>query len=227
VVRIFSVLAVLAWLSLVLNFFLGLWIGDFNAVAQTYRDSLQKERSISADKSASAEVKDAAKEELGRAGEALKTPRKRMTLHFYLGVASSLLVVLVSSITVTYFIGTSRWCKEVAENYDLKPELQFRSTALKRRTFPWAVAGMLAIVGLVVLGGLSDPSIPLNQSHPGRSALMVQWHYFAAMAILAFIALTFVVQALRMAENHDAIQAILAEVRRIRLEKGLPVSEEA
>jgi hypothetical protein len=226
VVRIFSVLATLAWLSLVLNFFLGLWIGDFNAAAQTYRDSYQKQRSVVADKSNSEEVKDAANKELGRAGEALKIPRQRMTLHFYVGVASSLLVVLVNSVTVTYFVGTSKWCKEVGETYDLNPELPARSTLIKRRTFPWSVMGMLAIVVLVLLGGLSDPSIPLNQSHPGRSPQMVQWHYLAAMGTLAFMALTFAVQAMRIYENSQAIGAILAEVRRIRLAKGLPVGED-
>lgn len=54
---------------------------------------------------------------------------------------------------------------------------------------------------------------------------MVNWHYLAAMAALAFIALTFTVQALRMSENYQAIQDILAEVHRIRVAKGLPVKE--
>jgi hypothetical protein len=161
------------------------------------------------------------------ASAAYRAPRQRMTLHFYLGVASSFLVILVHCVTVTYFIGTSRWCKEVAETYDLPAELQSRSTLIKRRAFPWAFAGILAMVGLAALGSLSDPSIPLNQSHPGRSADMVHWHYLAAMGILAFTALSFAMQALKIGENYEAIQAILAEVQRIRLEKGLPVSEAA
>ncbi len=226
VARIFIVLACLAWLSLGANFLVGLGIGDFNAAAQSYRDAYQKQRTVEFDKGLTAEQKQTSRDELGRAGELLRVPRQRMTLHFYLGVASSLLVILVNSVSVTYFIGTSRWCKEVAETYDLPPELQARSTLLKRRTFPWALGGMLAIVVLVLLGGLSDPSIPLNQIQPGRSALMVQWHYLAAMTTLAFIALMFSVQALRMIENNQAIEAILTEVRRIRLAKGLPVSED-
>ena len=226
-VRIFIVLAVLAWLSLVANFAAGLWIGDFNAAAQTYRDAYEQNRDARLDKILTDEQKQSASENMNRAGEALRGPRQRMTLHFYLGVAACILVILVNCVTATYFIGTSRWCKEVGETYDLKPELQMRSTILKRRTFPWAFAGMLAMVGLALLGGLSDPSIPLNQSHPGRSATMVQWHYIAAMAALAFIALTFTIQALRMSENFAAIQEILAEVHRIRVAKGLPVKEEA
>lgn len=226
-VRIFSGLAVLAWFALVVNFFLGLWIGDFNASAQQYRDAYQKNREVELNRKASAAERETSRAELNAANEAIRQPRQRMTLHFYVGVASSLLVVLVNSVTVTYFVGTSKWCKEVGETYDLKPELPARSTIIKRRTFPWAVAGMLAIVGLVVLGGLSDPSIPMNQAHPGRSGQMVQWHYLAAMGVLAFIALTFSVQAMRIYENSQVIQDILAEVRKIRVAKGLPVNEAA
>src|SRR5436305_10372787 len=36
-------------------------------------------------------------------------------IHKMFGLASALCVVLVNSIVVTYFVGTSRWCKEVVE----------------------------------------------------------------------------------------------------------------
>ena len=225
-VRIFIVLACLAWLSLVANFCVGLSIGDFNAVAKNYGDALNHEQVASRDKSVSNEQKLEARAQLRKASENLKAPRNRMTLHFYLGVAACILVILVNCVTATYFIGTSRWCKEVGETYDLSNELQMRSTILKRRTFPWAFAGMLAMVGLALLGALSDPSVPINRAQPDRSASMVLWHYLAAMGALAFIALTFTIQAIRMSENFQAIQDILAEVHRIRIEKGLPVKEE-
>ena len=41
------------------------------------------------------------------------------TVHRLSGVFSGLTVVLVNSMTVTYFIGTGRWCREVAETYSL------------------------------------------------------------------------------------------------------------
>src|SRR3989337_2072811 len=75
------------------------------------------------------------------------------TVHRLTGVAAALVVVLVNSIVVTYFIGTSRWCKEVSETYGLDRALVHRGTQLKRRTFPWAVMGMLTVVGLIALGG--------------------------------------------------------------------------
>ncbi len=80
------------------------------------------------------------------------------SVHRLLGVAAGILVVLVNSIVVTYFIGTSRWCKEVVETYQLNPELVRRSVALKRRAFPWALSGMLVIIGVTALGGAADPA---------------------------------------------------------------------
>ena len=81
-----------------------------------------------------------------------------MTLHMLLGQAAALVAVLVNSITITYFIGTSRWCKEVCETYRLPAELAERSTRLKRSTFPWALAGILAVIVIVGLGAAADPS---------------------------------------------------------------------
>src|SRR6476660_7410141 len=69
-------------------------------------------------------------------------PRARMTLHMLLGSAAALVTVLVNSITVTYVIGTSRWCKEVCETYKIDAELAKKSERLKRSAFPWALAGI-------------------------------------------------------------------------------------
>src|SRR3954469_24792000 len=59
------------------------------------------------------------------------------TLHRLTGVAAALMVVFVESVVVTYFICTSRWCKEVVETYQLDPTIIQSSNKLKRRTFPW------------------------------------------------------------------------------------------
>src|SRR3989304_423650 len=60
------------------------------------------------------------------------------TVHRLAGIAAALAVVFVESVIVTYFIGTSRWCQEVVETYQLPAELARQSNRLKRRTFPWA-----------------------------------------------------------------------------------------
>jgi hypothetical protein len=144
--------------------------------------------------------------------------RQWATVHRLAGVATSLVVVLVNSIVVTYFIGTSRWCKEVSETYHLDPQFIQRSTGLKRRTFPWAVVGMLTMVGVVALGGAADPAT-LRQ---GTEQWVVP-HLVGAFVGMAIIGWAFLVQWQNIHDNHVVIAEVLREVRRIRSERGLEV----
>lgn len=225
--RIFAVLAVLAVLLLAANFLVGLWIGDFNTPARQYRDAFRKYEDLRRDRKTSADELSRAKAAVQEAEVVLAIPRDRKTIHFYLGVASSLLAMLVSSVAVTYFVGTSRWCREVVETYKLPWELAERSARLKRRTFPWAVLAMLTVVGIAALGGLSDPSTPMSQQNPDLPASMVTWHYLAAMLGMLFVAWSFWVQLSRIAENYQVIDDILQEVRRVRQERGLATEDGA
>ena len=108
-------------------------------------------------------------------------------VHRWSGIATALVVVLVNCIAITYFIGTSRWCKEVAETYRLDPRLVARSAALKRAAFPWAVSAMLAMVGIISLGAAADPVRP----RPGTEQWVIP-HLVGALLGLAFILWAFV-----------------------------------
>ena len=66
------------------------------------------------------------------------------TVHRLSGVFAALMVVLVNSMAVTYFIGTGRWCREVVETYGLSAALTQGAKAIKRAAFPGSVIGMLA-----------------------------------------------------------------------------------
>jgi hypothetical protein len=140
------------------------------------------------------------------------------SVHRLLGVATALTVMFVDSIGITYFIGTSRWCKEVVETYNLDVELIRRGTLLKRRTFFWALLSMLSVVGIVALGGAADPA-----TGRATSEAWVTPHLLAALGGFAFIAGSFFVQWQNIAINHELIEQVLAEVHRIRLERGLEV----
>jgi hypothetical protein len=139
-------------------------------------------------------------------------------VHRLLGLASAVVVVLVDSIVVTYFIGTSRWCKEVSEAYELGNDFVGRSGTLKRRTFPWALLSMLAVVAVGALGAAADPAT----LRPGSENWVIV-HLTGALAGFAFIALAFFIQGQRIAANHEVIEAVMAQVRRIRREHGLEV----
>lgn len=156
-----------------------------------------------------------------------KATQQRGTVHRLSGIAAGLVVVLVNSIVATYFIGTSRWCKEVSDTYGLSGEHVASSRRLKRRTFPLCVAGMLIAVGVVALGGAADPGaiIPKPEALLGWPALaQVTWsqvHFLAAGLGIAVILLIFVQQWNRIDANHEVIEGVLAEVKRIRTERGL------
>ena len=223
--RIFSVLAILAVLLLAVNFVIGLSGDDFNAVARRKREAqnrlvdLERQSRIARDR-ASPEL-EAARQAVTKADDEFGGPRATMTLHMLLGSAAALVTLLVNSITITYFIGTSRWCREVCETYGIQAELAERSTRLKRSTFPWALAGAFSVILIVGLGAAADPSGANWQ----RSASLVLPHYVMAMIGIVIVIAAFWVQISRIAENHFVIDEILAEVQRIRAAKNLPLEE--
>ncbi|MDC0937090.1 hypothetical protein OAS39_12460 [Pirellulales bacterium] len=137
-------------------------------------------------------------------------------VHFLTGVAAALAVVLVESIIVTYFIGTSRWCKEVTETYRLDLRFLRESTRLKRGTFPLCVVGMLTAVGVGALGAASDP----GTGRP-NTAEMAGVHLGAALVGLCLIAWTYYRSWLNVAANQVVIDDVMGEVRRTRDERGL------
>jgi hypothetical protein len=142
---------------------------------------------------------------------------KWATLHRLTGLAAALAVVFVECIVVTYFIGTSRWCKEVIETYKFDPRLIAASNRLKRQTFPWALAGMLAVVGVISLGAAADPAATVGLD----SQTWADWHLAGAVLGIVFIAWTYLIEWNNIVANHAIIEQIVAEVARVRREQGL------
>lgn len=136
--------------------------------------------------------------------------------HMLTGVAAALAIVLVESIAVTYFVGTSRWVKEVTETYRLPADDLAESTWLKRRTFPWCVLGMLTVVAVGALGAASDPGTGRT-----NTAAMAGVHQLAALVGLLLVAWTYYRAWLNIAANQRVIERIVRHVQRIRSERGL------
>lgn len=214
--RIFLGLAAFSFALLLLNIALGLWTGEYGEAADRMvaasREAVQLERSGSGDTNAIVQAK-AARD---TAMQELAPLRSRTSIHMLVGITASLVTVLVNSIAVTYFIGTSRWCREVVDAYHLDPELADRSLQLKRRTFPWALFSILTIILLVGLGASSDPGANIASHLTWRT-----WHFMCAILGTMFIGFSFWVQIKNVGANYRIIQAITAEVHRIRAERGL------
>ena len=186
---------------------MGIRVGAFN---ELYRDLREASPTIAASPDVSAENRQLQQD--------FAQSRSRLSFHMLLGLLASLAVVLVNSIAVTYFIGTSRWCREVVETYSLPLDLARQSAELKRRSFPWALAGIVIVLSIVMLGGASDPSTGLQ-----NTTNWVVPHFLAGCAGACLIALSFVMQVGYIRRNSDVVDEILAQVRSIRIQKGLQV----
>jgi hypothetical protein len=137
-------------------------------------------------------------------------------MHFYLAVTTALVIMLVNAIVLTYFIGTSRWCREVTDAYALPPDCAGQSHHLKRRTFPFTLANMLIVVGLAALGAAADTRVT---NLPGVT--WGQLHLLGVLLGLSFMALASYMQWSHIRANQDVIAKILDQVRSIRAAKGL------
>ncbi len=138
------------------------------------------------------------------------------TIHRLTGIAAALGVVFVESVVATYFIGTSRWCKEVTETYQLDTSRVRESNRLKRRAFAVALIGMLTVVGIIALGAAADPAT----GRPNTQSWTI-FHLSAAFAGFAVIAWSYFAAWQYVWLNHTIIQQIVAEVAEIRRERGL------
>ena len=214
--RIFTALAVFSTLLLCTALGFGLWIGRYN---ENYAAYLEVERRMS-----TLPGDDTQRAQLHEEREALyaqmEKPQQRARIHMLLGILAGLVAILVNCISVTYFIGTGRWCKEVADTYDLDPTFSQRSNQLKRRTFAWALSGMLTVLLIVGLGGASDPGT-LRETTP-------QWvtpHLYAAWFGATWIAISFMLQMVNIRLNSEIIDEVVQRVHQIRVERGLDVAE--
>lgn len=138
-------------------------------------------------------------------------------IHFHLGLWSVVLNLGVHCLIFIYFLGTGRWVKEVAIAYDLPDQPWPKLTReLKRRTFPPALAAML---------------IGIAAAASGMGAMRQMWpwqvHLGLAVATLLINGWAFWVEYRDVCINGGALDAVLAEVDRIRRERGLPGNAEA
>lgn len=138
-------------------------------------------------------------------------------VHFFLGLVTTLGLLLAHCLIFTYFLGTGRWVKEVTLAYKLPDEPWHKETReLKRKTFPPALYSML---------------IAIATSAAGAGAQLQAWHW-TVHATLAFLTLFinlwgFQVELVNVEKNNAVIQGVLEEVDRVRREQGLVSNEEA
>lgn len=212
--RIFFALSLFSILVLVGVIISGFTIGDFNSAT---RDVLQAKLRVR--RSQQVQERDAAQQEYDQALERFRPLRRRNSWHTIFGTAGALIALLINSLSVTYFIGTGKWCGEVVETYGLKADLASESRQLKRRCFPWSMLSIVLLLLLIASGAASDPlAMP---SYSGSAPYWVAPHWILAVVATPLMALSFWIQVGYIGAHYEVIQTILGEVRRIRSQRGL------
>jgi hypothetical protein len=138
-------------------------------------------------------------------------------IHFYLGLTTAIVGLMLHCLIFTYFLGTGRWVKEVGIAYKLKDaDLPKTTRELKRVVFPAALYAML---------------ICIITAAAGAGAQLQAWPWFvhATLAVLTLVinAWAFRVEFHCLSANARVLRAVLDEVDRIRLAQGLTSNAEA
>jgi hypothetical protein len=138
-------------------------------------------------------------------------------LHFVLGLFSAVAVLGVHCLTITYFLGTGRWVKEVCLEYRFPDDHWPRQTRdIKRGNTPYAVAAMLLTIATAAAGaGLHHEVWPA-------------WiHPTLAVAAVIVNVVVWGIEYRNIRTNFRILNEVYAEVERIRAEHGLLPSAEA
>lgn len=220
VARIFSSLAVVSVVLLLaavgFGLSMGLNVGTYNRV---YAERAAAERQLRQQRVAGeGQQADATSDRIDQLEPEFRQAVRRATWHMLVGILAGIVAILVNSISVTYFIGTSRWCKEVVETYDLGESLTQESVRYKRGSFPWALLGIVTVIGIVALGGAADPATGL----PDTAGWALP-HFAVALGGVALIAVAFLRQASFIQRNSELVDRIVGRVRQIRQQRGLDV----
>jgi hypothetical protein len=146
----------------------------------------------------------------------LTSPGSLYVTHFVIGLFSTVGVLFIHCLAITYFLGTGRWVKETCVAYSLPDERWPRQTRdIKRGNTPYAILAMLITIGTTAAGAARQhfdwPAWP---------------HATLAAVTLAFNVVVWAIEYRNMKTNHRILDEVYAETERMRAEAGLPSSEE-
>src|ERR1700730_15233443 len=132
-------------------------------------------------------------------------------VHFDLGLFTAIGTLLVHCLIFTYFLGTGRWVKKVGLAYNLPDaDLPRTTRELKRSTLPPALFAML---------------ITIATAAAGAGAQLQEWPWYVhgalALVTLAVNLWAFRLEIHYLRLNASVLDAVLAEVDRIRASHGL------
>lgn len=130
--------------------------------------------------------------------------------HLPLGLGTGLYTMFAQCMVFTYFLGTTRWVRETAAAYRLDASFATRSRACRSRAMVMAVVGILLVVGAVATGA------------GAHTRTWPTWlHSIGPFVTFSYLLLAYRVQYGAIEEHMDLTNAVMDEVNRIRVERGL------
>lgn len=159
---------------------------------------------------------------IGDAKDAAAETQRFVGWHLLIALAALVFASLVHAIVFTYFMGTGRWMEETSRAYHLDESFLNESRTLKYRLLP-AMSGCLVL--LILTGGFgaaADPASPVGfQGWGGIPAATI--HFLIAVLLISANLMMNFWEFASISRNSAIVEDVLAQVRKIRIERGLPV----
>ncbi len=160
---------------------------------------------------------------IGDPTERVETTQQHVQWHFLTALAALVFAALVHAIVLTYFMGTGRWMEETSRAYRIDATWLEESTTLKYRTILAMTVCLLLLIFTGAFGAAADPASPVQfQGWLGVTPVTI--HFAMAVTLLSINAIVNFWEFIALHRNGELIEEVLARVREIRLERGLPVS---
>lgn len=147
----------------------------------------------------------------------------RVSRHMLIGLGALTFATLVHAILFTYFMGTGRWLEETSQAYSLDRQWYQQNQKIKYGVLPGMTVCLLLLITTGALGAAADPATPVSLDGTlGLSGATI--HFLTAVICLFANLIVNLLEFVAITRNARIIEGVLAEVHRIRVERGLPVS---
>ncbi len=147
---------------------------------------------------------------------------QRIGTHLLVGLGALTSATMAHALLLTYFMGTGRWIEETSRAYKLSGEWYRQNQRTKYGILPGILVSFLMLIVTGSLGAVADPATAASLERT-LSINDSTLHFSAAVCTGMVNLIVNLTQYFAISKNSAIVEGVLAEVRRIRIEKGLPV----
>lgn len=147
---------------------------------------------------------------------------KHVSVHLLSGLGTIVFSLLVHALVLTYFMGTGRWLEETCQAYRLEARLLDANRSMKWQVYPLMMLCLTLLLATGGLGAAADPASPVGFRGWGELS-GAKVHFLAAMLMWIVTCGAYGWEYLVLRRNGEIVTQVLARVREIRTQHGLPV----